>query len=122
MCVIKAMIQPLSNFGDNDADLKITTNSNIIMLTSDDSGKYFKYTPRNLKISYSSEGSLDHFLKIDISNYPVIAVSFDAHNINDDGNFGSSAGSLDYNYNGTNQLSGHIKVSEDQFTCSDNAC
>ncbi|UUM32326.1 hypothetical protein [Vibrio japonicus] len=112
----------LTDFFDNEADLQLTTSSNVIMLTSDDSGKYFEYAPGNLRISYSSEGDLDHSLKINISNYPIITVDFDAHNINDDGNFGSSAAALDYDFNGTNKLSGDIHVSEDNFTCSDNAC
>lgn len=114
--------EALPDFDDNDADLEITTSGSVIMLTSDDSGKYFEYSPANLRISYSSEGDLDHYLKIDISDYPLITVDLDAHNINDDGNFGSSAEMLDYDFNGTNQLSGDISVSEDDFTCSDNDC
>lgn len=112
----------LSDFDDNDASLNISTSSNVITLTSNDSGQYFEYTPEDLRISYSSEGSLNHFLKIDISNYPAITVSFDAHNINNDGNFSSSADTLDYDFNGTNKLSGKVSVSEDEFTCSDNDC
>ncbi|EGQ8300511.1 hypothetical protein V9654_001786 [Vibrio parahaemolyticus] len=114
----------LDDFDGNEAGLKITTSNSVIMLTSNDSGKYFEYSPflEKLRISYSSEGDLDHYLKIDISNYPSIKVDFDAHNINDDGNFGSSAETLDYDFNGTNQLSGKISVSKDDFTCSDNDC
>ncbi len=112
----------LPDFSDNDADLKITTAGQIIKLTSDDTSKYFTYDPADLQISYSSEDSLDHFLEIDISNYPMIEVYFDSHNINDDGNFDASAQMLDFDWNGTDQLSGDVSVSDSDLTCLDNVC
>ncbi len=114
--------EALTDFGDNKADLNITTQAGIITVTSDDTAKYFEYKPENLLISYSSKGSLDHALKIDISQFPTITVDFDAHIMNDDGNFGSDATKLQYEINGRSLLSGTVNVSENTFTCSYNDC
>lgn len=121
-CAMNYSPESLGDFEGNDADLKITTENSVITIYSDDSGKYFQYKPENLRISYSSRGSLEHALKIDISNYPDITVDFDAHIINNNGNFGSRATNLEYTINGKGFLSGTVEVSEDEFTCTYNEC
>ncbi|MDV6250073.1 hypothetical protein [Vibrio sp. EA2] len=109
---------------DDALNLKVVYDSDkhLITLTSDNSGKYFEYD-NFLKISYSSSSSLKHKLVIDVTDVNHIIVDFDAHNIIDDKNFGSSGESLEYVQNGDiGLLTGVVRVSEDEFECISNTC